>query len=79
VAEPRSLLERLARRLVDDPAAVSVSEHPENGGVVFELSVAPGDVGRVIGRDGRTVRALRTVLAAAGDVDRTRYSVEVLD
>lgn len=79
MADPRSLVERLARRLVDDPAAVSVSEHPEGSGVVFELTVGPGDVGRVIGRDGRTVRALRLLLSAAGEVDRTRYSLEVID
>ena len=79
MADPRSLVERLARRLVEDPAAVSVSEHPEGGGTRFDLEVAPADIGRVIGRDGRTVRALRVLVSAAAETDRARYSLEVLE
>ena len=70
-------LESLARELVEEPARVEVFEHPEPGGVRFEVRVAPDDVGRLVGRGGRTVRAIRNLLAAASEIDRTRYFVDV--
>ncbi len=67
---PRSskeLLEELARALVDEPDAVEVDRFEEDDGtVVLELSVAEDDYGRIIGRGGRTAKALRTVMAALG-------------
>jgi hypothetical protein len=73
------LLEELARRLVDEPDAVRVESVEEDGELVLRLHVAPGDVGKVIGRQGRIVRALRTVVrASAGRSDR-RVQLEVVD
>jgi predicted RNA-binding protein YlqC (UPF0109 family) len=75
-----SLLEYLARSLVDEPDRVSVeSLEEEDGTVVLELSVAEGDTGKVIGRGGRTVSALRTVMKACSVRDGRRVLVDVLD
>jgi predicted RNA-binding protein YlqC (UPF0109 family) len=74
-----ALLEELARRLVDDPDAVRVETAEEDGVLVLRLHVAPDDVGKVIGRQGRIVRALRTVVrASAGRGDR-RVQLEIVD
>jgi hypothetical protein len=73
------LLEELARRLVDEPDAVRVESVEEDGELVLRLHVAPDDVGKVIGRQGRIVRALRTVVrASAGRGDR-RVQLEIVD
>ena len=67
------LLEYLARQLVDDPDAVRVEEEEdEYGGLVLHLHVADDDVGKVIGRQGRIARALRTVVRAAGGAQTDR-------
>ena len=72
------LLEYLARGLVDEPDAVRVERtEREDGVVVLLLHVAPGDVGKVIGRNGRLVRALRTVVRAAATRSRERIAVEI--
>jgi predicted RNA-binding protein YlqC (UPF0109 family) len=74
------LLEYLARSLVDDPDAVVVESFEEDDGtVVLELSVADGDAGKVIGRGGRTVGALRTVVKAAAVRKQRRVLVDVID
>jgi len=76
----KELLEYLARELVDDPDAVEVTETPDDRGVLLTLRVAPDDMGKVIGRGGRTARAIRTVIKAAGlraGVHRTH--VEIVD
>ena len=74
------LLEYLARALVDEPDAVSVESFTEDDGtVVLELQVAAGDTGKVIGRGGRTVSALRTVVKAASVRENKRVLVDVLD
>ncbi len=62
----KELLEYLARELVDDPEAVEVTEREDERGVVLTLRVAPDDMGKVIGKGGRTARAIRTVMKAAG-------------
>jgi len=62
----RELLEVMARELVDEPSRVRVEEWNEDGVVHFDLEVAPDDRGRVIGRQGRTADALRTLLEAVG-------------
>lgn len=75
----KELLEFLARRLVDDPASVRVEEVEEPDLVTLRLHVAPEDVGKVIGRQGRIARALRTVVrASAGRGDR-RVQLEIVD
>lgn len=75
----RELIEFLAKSLVDNPDEVSVHSHDRDQQTVFELEVAPEDLGKVIGRQGRTARAMRTVLAAAGQKTRRRYSLDILD
>ncbi len=62
----REILEYVARELVDDPDQVRVEEAEDDRGVVLTLRVAPDDMGKVIGRGGRTARAIRTVMKAAG-------------
>jgi predicted RNA-binding protein YlqC (UPF0109 family) len=75
-----ALLEYLARSLVDDPDAVVVESFEEDDGtVVLELTVADGDTGKVIGRGGRTVNALRTVVKAAAVREQRRVLVDVID
>jgi uncharacterized protein len=74
------LVEFLVRALVDDPDAVSVESFEEDDGtVVYEVTVAEDDVGKVIGRSGRTVNALRTVVRAAAMRDGRRVLVDVVD
>jgi uncharacterized protein len=74
------LLAYLARSLVDDPDAVDVESFEEDDGtVVLELHVAPDDTGKVIGRGGRTVAALRTVMKAAAVREERRVLVDVVD
>lgn len=73
------LLLFLARSLVDDPERVEVSGTEIDSRVDLELRVAPEDMGKVIGRQGRTVKAIRTVLKAASVKVDKRVSVEVAD
>ena len=74
------LLEYLARSLVDKPEEVSVDGFDEEDGtIVLELHVADDDTGKVIGRGGRTVAALRTVMKAAAVRDGQRVLVDVVD
>ena len=71
-------LEYLARQLVDDPDSVRVEEEEdEYGGLVLHLHVADDDVGKVIGRQGRVARALRTVLRAAAAGEDRRVQLEI--
>lgn len=79
MAELKSLVEIVARALADQPDAVAVTESSRRGGLHFELHVAPGDLGRVIGRQGRTAAALRLLLAAAADVDGQRIQLDIRD
>jgi predicted RNA-binding protein YlqC (UPF0109 family) len=72
------LLAYLARELVDDPAAVRVEAEDRDGALVLRLHVAPEDVGKVIGRGGRIVRALRTVVRASAVRDGRRVLVEIM-
>jgi uncharacterized protein len=73
------LLEFLVRALVEDPSAVVVEELEEEGALVYEISVAEDDLGRVIGKGGRVANAIRTVAkAAAVRLDR-RVVVDILD
>ena len=71
------LLAYLARELVDDPGAVRVESEDRDGALVLLLHVAPGDVGKVIGRGGRIIRALRTVIRASSARDGRRVLVEL--
>jgi predicted RNA-binding protein YlqC (UPF0109 family) len=74
------LVAELARRLVDEPDAVRVEEiEEEDGTLVLELFVAEGDVGKVIGRQGRLARALRTIVRAGGVEAGRRVQLEIVD
>lgn len=75
----KELVEFIARSLVDDAAAVKVDEVDQDRATVLELQVAPDDLGKVIGRQGRTARAIRTVLSAASAKSGRRYSLDILD
>lgn len=75
----RLLIEYIAKTLVDTPGEVSVQEVQDGDTTVLELRVAPGDVGRVIGKQGRTARALRTVLSASGMKLDRRFALEILE
>jgi predicted RNA-binding protein YlqC (UPF0109 family) len=73
------LLAYLARELVDDPGAVRVEEEERDGVLVLVLHVAADDVGKVIGRQGRIARALRTLVRASAVRDGRRVMVEIAD
>jgi predicted RNA-binding protein YlqC (UPF0109 family) len=74
------LVAELARRLVDEPDAVRVEQfEDEDGTLVLELYVAEGDVGKVIGRQGRLARALRTIVRAGGVQAGRRLALEIVD
>ena len=73
------LLEYLARQLVEEPDAVRVEEIDDGDDLVLRLHVAEGDVGKVIGRQGRIARALRTVVRAAAAREQRRVLVEIAD
>jgi uncharacterized protein len=76
----RDLLEYLAREIVDEPDSVEVTEIADDRGVLLTLRVAQDDMGKVIGRGGRTARALRTVVKAAGLRAGVRHThVEIAD
>jgi uncharacterized protein len=75
----KDLIEFLTRALVEDPDAVRVEEIEENGDVVYEITVADDDLGRVIGRNGRVANALRLVAKAAAVKAERRVIVDILD
>jgi predicted RNA-binding protein YlqC (UPF0109 family) len=73
------IVEYLARRLVDEPDAVRVEEVDRDGDTVLQLYVAPDDVGKVIGRQGRIARALRTVVRASAAREDRRVLLEIME
>ncbi len=73
------LVEYLARRLVDEPDAVRAEEVEREGDLVIELHVAPDDVGKVIGRQGRIARALRTIVRAAAARREERVLLDIME
>lgn len=72
------LVEYVAKSLVDDPAAVSVEVHEENGETVIELHVAEEDMGKVIGRNGSVAKALRTLLKVVSAREGSAVSLEIV-
>jgi len=72
------LVEYLARGLVDKPDEVNVERVERDGAIVLELRVAPDDVGKVIGRQGRIARALRTLVRASGARSNERALLEII-
>lgn len=75
----RELVEFMARSLVDHPEQVEVEEHDEDQALVMELKVAKEDLGKVIGKQGRTARSMRTILAAASQKVDRRSILEILE
>jgi hypothetical protein len=83
ISEPggdvRALIEQVAKALVDEPDAVSVNQVEEGGETVLELAVSPNDLGKVIGKQGRTARAMRILLSASGLRLHKRFELEILE
>ena len=75
----KALVEAVARALADHPDAVRVNETERRGMTIIELQVAPGDLGRVIGRQGRTAAAGRTLLATAAEGQGKRVTLDIRD
>ena len=73
------IVEYLAKHLVDEPDAVHVEEVERDGAVVLQLHVAPDDVGKVIGRQGRIARALRTIVRASAARRDHRVLLEIVE
>ncbi len=75
----KELLELIAKALVDNPDEVAVSEVGGEQTTILELKVAQEDLGKVIGKQGRTARAIRTILSAAGMKLRKRFHLEIIE
>ena len=74
----KELLEYIAKSLVDDPIGVSVKESRSGTSVVFELRVAPEDMGRVIGKNGRVANSIRSLLRVAAAKEGKRVQLDIL-
>ncbi|MDQ3817465.1 MAG: KH domain-containing protein [Acidobacteriota bacterium] len=75
----RETIEMIVKAIVDDTDAVDVREVEQKGALLIEVRVAEGDMGKIIGRQGRTVRALRSLLHAAGLKQNRRYTLEIVE
>ena len=75
----KELLLYMAKNLVDDPDAVTVTEVDDEEGKVLELRVAPGDMGKVIGRQGRIAKEIRTIVKTVAQRTGEKVSVEIVD
>jgi predicted RNA-binding protein YlqC (UPF0109 family) len=75
----KAVLEVVARTLASAPDDVEVTQYERRGQTVLELSMPPGELGRVIGRQGRTAAAIRTLVACAGELDSQRVVVDFRD
>ena len=79
VSDMQTLVLEIARALVDEPDAVAVEASDAEGATVLRLRVAPRDIGKVIGKQGRTARCLRTILGAASMKHRHRFSLDIIE
>ena len=75
----RAVVEVVARALVDRPDDVTVAEHERRGMTVLELKTAPGDLGKIIGRQGRTAAALRTLVAVTAERHGRKATLDIRD
>ena len=73
------LVRFIAKNLVDEPDSVKVESREEGDTLVISLSVAPGDMGKVIGRQGRIAKAIRTVVKAASVRENKKYMVDIVE
>ena len=78
-ADMQQLVRAIARSLVDSPELVSVETIPEGDSTILRLHVGPGDIGKVIGRQGRTARSFRTILGAASMKLKRRYTLDIVE
>lgn len=74
----QSLIEYLVKALVDEPEQVSITEVPQEEATTYEVRVAPGDLGKVIGKQGRIANALRTVVKSVAMKDKRKVYVEII-
>lgn len=79
VHEITVLMFGIARALVDNPKSVSLVAIPDGESTILRLRVAPGDVGKVIGKQGRTARSMRTILSAASRKFNVRFALDILE
>jgi len=79
VSRATAVVEAIAKALADKPDAVNVTEREARGQTFIELTMAPGDMGRVIGRQGRTAQAVRTLANLAAEMDGQKVSVDFRD
>lgn len=79
MADLKGLIETVARALADEPDAVRVRESERRGMKVYELQMAPQDLGRVIGRQGRTAQALRTLISSVAEAEGGRATLDIRD
>jgi uncharacterized protein len=77
--EVEELVREIARALVDEPEAVAVQSVTRDENTILKLKVAPGDVGKVIGKQGRTARSVRTILSAVSMKLHHRYTLDILE
>ena len=75
----RDIIETVARALADSPQKVAVSETEHRGTTLIEVTVAPPDVGKLIGRQGRTIQAMRTIATMTGERAGKKVTLEVRD
>lgn len=75
----KEAVERIIRALVGEPDAVEVNENSDGRNVRIDVRVAPGDMGRIIGREGRTVKAIRSILFVAGQKQGKRFQLDLLE
>jgi uncharacterized protein len=79
ISEMQTLMTEITRALVDDAGAVKVEVLTDQEATVLRLHVAPGDIGKVIGKQGRTARSLRTILGAASMKLQRRFSLDIVE
>ncbi len=79
MSRARAVVEAIAKALTDRPESVTVTERAARGQTFVELTMAPGDMGRVIGRQGRTAQAVRTLASLAAEMDGAKVSVDFRD
>ncbi len=77
-ADTDSLVRFIVESLVDDVEAVKIDRTDTDEAIIYEITVAPDDVGKVIGRQGRIIKAIRTLARAAGSTDASTVEVEIL-
>jgi predicted RNA-binding protein YlqC (UPF0109 family) len=75
----KGMIEHIARALVDAPQSVLVDQFNDQGEIVLELEVAPTDIGKVIGRQGSVVKAMRSLVRAIGDKQDRDYALEIVE